>query len=128
MTTTRKLLQAIPDGVEASPGFLEKYEQFGPSYRWWAALVGMIGTFATLLTSTIVNIAIPDIMGALGMTLEEAQWLATGFLGAGTVTMLMTSWCIRAYGVANTYIFSMLVFVVGSFMGAAAETSETLLI
>ena len=128
MITTRKFIQAIPDGVEASPGFLEKYEQFGPSYRWWAALVGMIGAFATLLTSTIVNIAIPDIMGALGMTLEEAQWLATGFLGAGTVTMLATSWCIRAYGIANTYVSSMLVFVVGSLMGAAAETSETLLI
>ena len=55
----------IPDGMEASPGFLAKYRQFGPSYRWWAAGIGMLGSFSTLLTSTIVNIAIPDIMGAL---------------------------------------------------------------
>lgn len=118
----------IPDGMEASPGFLAKYRQIGPSYRWWAAGIAMLGSFSTLLTSTIVNIAIPDIMGALGMTMEEAQWLATAFLAAGTVTMLSTAWFIQAYGVANTYFFAMLVFVAGSFMGAAADTSETLLI
>ena len=118
----------IPEGVEANPGFLEKYQQFGPGYRWWVAGVGMLGAFSTLLSATIVNIAIPDIMGALGMTMEEAQWLATAYLAAGTVTMLITAWCIQTYGVANTYVISMLVFITGSIMGAAAETSETLLI
>lgn len=118
----------VPEGLEATPGFIEKFRQIGPSFRWWAAGVGMIGSFATLLTATIVNIAIPDIMGALGMTPDEAQWLATAFLAAGTVTMLVTAWCIRAFGIASTYIVSMLVFIGGSFMGAAADTTETLLI
>ncbi|MDZ7668244.1 MAG: DHA2 family efflux MFS transporter permease subunit [Gammaproteobacteria bacterium] len=118
----------VPEGLEASPGFIEKFRQIGPSFRWWAAGVGMIGSFATLLTSTIVNIAIPDIMGALGMTPDEAQWLATAFLAAGTVTMLITAWCIRAFGIAATYIVAMLVFIAGSFLGAAADTTEIMLI
>lgn len=118
----------IPRGIEAGPGFLEKFRRIGPSYRWWAAGVGVIGSFATLLTATIVNIAIPDIMGALGMTLDEAQWLATAFLAAGTVTMLVTAWCLRAFGIARTYISAMLVFIAGSCLGAAADTTETLLI
>lgn len=118
----------IPAGIEASPGFLEKFRALGPGYRWWAASVGMIGSFATLLSSTIVNVAIPDIMGALGMTLDEAQWLATAFLAAGTVTMLLTAWSIRAFGIAATYIGAMIVFIAGSVFGAAANSSETLLI
>ncbi|MCB1683025.1 MAG: DHA2 family efflux MFS transporter permease subunit [Pseudomonadales bacterium] len=118
----------LPDGVQASPGFVTLYRQYGSNYRWWASLVGMIGSFATLLTSTIVNIAIPDIMGALGMTLEEAQWLATSFLAAGTVTMLMTAWFIRAYGIAATYVGAMVVFLAASAMGAIAESMEILLI
>ncbi|MFU8814941.1 MAG: DHA2 family efflux MFS transporter permease subunit [Pseudomonadales bacterium] len=118
----------VPPGIEASKGFLDKFRQLGPNYRWWAAGVGMLGSFATLLTSTIVNIAIPDIMGALGMTPDEAQWLATAFLAAGTVTMLITAWCIRAFGIAATYLFAMLVFIGGSFLGALAGTTETLLI
>jgi MFS transporter, DHA2 family, multidrug resistance protein len=118
----------VPPGIVASPGFLEKFRQVGPSFRWWAAGIGMIGSFATLLSATIVNIAIPDIMGALGMTLDEAQWLATAFLAAGTVTMLITAWCIRAFGIAATYIVAMLVFIAGSVLGAMAGTSEALLI
>ncbi len=118
----------VPEGIEASPGFIEKFRQIGPSYRWWAASVGMIGSFATLLSSTNVNVAIPDIMGALGMTLEEAQWLATAFLASGTVTMLITAWCIRAFGIAATYVTAMSVFIAGSLMGAAANSSEVLLI
>ena len=118
----------IPPGIEASEGFLEKFRQLGPGYRWWAASVGMIGSFATLLSSTIVNVAIPDIMGALGMTPDEAQWLATAFLAAGTVTMLITAWCIRAFGIASTYVVSMLVFIASSFLGAVAGSTETLLI
>ncbi|MEQ8858101.1 MAG: DHA2 family efflux MFS transporter permease subunit [Pseudomonadales bacterium] len=118
----------VPEGIEASPGFLARFREIGPSYRWWAAGVGMLGSFATLLTATIVNIAIPDIMGALGMTLDEAQWLATAFLAAGTVTMLVTAWCIRAFGIAATYVVAMLVFIAGSLLGAAAGTTETLLI
>ena len=118
----------IPDGLEAGPGFLALFRKYGHNYRWWASLVGVIGSFSTLLTSTIVNIAIPDIMGALGMTLEQAQWLATAFLASGTVTMLMTAWFIRAFGVATTFVGAMLVFVAASLMGAAADSMEILLI
>lgn len=115
-------------GVEATPGVLTLYARFGPGYPWWVAAVAMIGSFATLLTATIVNVAIPDIMGALGLTLDQVQWLVTAFLAAGTVTMLMTAWCIRAFGVANTYTISMLVFVGGSVLGAVSETGEVLFI
>jgi DHA2 family multidrug resistance protein len=114
----------IPPGVEATPAVLQLYARFGPGYRWWVAAVTVIGSFATLLTSTIVNVAIPDIMGSLGLTLDQAQWLVAAFLAAGTVTMLITAWCIRAFGVANTYVMSMLVFVAGSLLGATAQTAE----
>lgn len=75
----------------------ELYAQFGPMYRWIMVLIGSVGSFAALLTSTIVNVAIPDIMGALGITLDQAQWLSTAFLASGTVTMLLTAWFIQAF-------------------------------
>ena len=62
----------VPDGVEATRGVLALYENYGPNYRWWVAACAIVGSFATLLTSTIVNVAIPDIMGALGLTLDQA--------------------------------------------------------
>ena len=65
-------------GVEATPGVLRLYARFGPGYPWWVAAVAMIGSFATLLTATTVNVAIPDIMGALGLTLDQVHVFMDG--------------------------------------------------
>lgn len=116
----------IPEGLQATPGILALYERHGSSYPWWVILVSMTGAFATLLTATIVNVAIPDIMGALGLTIDEAQTIITAFLAAGTVTMLMSAWCIRAFGIARTYVVSLLIFAVSSAMGGIAASSETM--
>ncbi len=120
--------QPIPDGIEASPAVLEKYRQFGGSYRWWVTGVAMLGSFATLLSATIINVAIPDIMGSLGMSPDEAQWLAAAFLAAGTITMLMNTWLIRAFGIATTFALGLGLFVVSSLGSAGANNTEMLLV
>lgn len=126
MSAGVRRLHPIPEGVEATPGVLEVYARFGGSYRWLVAFVSTAGSFCTLLASTIVNVAIPDMMGALGMTLDDAQWLVTAFLASGTVTMLLTAWCIRAFGIAKTYTAAMLFFIAGSILGSAAETPDAM--
>ena len=118
----------VPPGLEATPGIIRLYEQVGPRYPWYVSIVSVLGSFATLLTATIVNVAIPDIMGSLGMTMDEAQTLVSAFLAAGTVTMLMTAWCIRAFGIAHTYVFCLCVFIASSVLGGIAATAETLFI
>ena len=90
----------IPDGVEAMPEVMEKYRAYGGAYRFWATGIAMLGSFATLLSATVINVAIPEIMGSLGMSADEAQWLAAAYLAAGTITMLMNTWFIRAFGIA----------------------------
>ena len=73
------------------------FARFGPGYRWLATLTAMVAAVAVVLSSTIVNVAIPAIMGQFGIDSVQAQWLSTGFLAAMTVTMLMTAWCERAF-------------------------------
>ena len=124
----RPATSPVPTGLEATPGIIRLYEQVGPRYPWYVSIVSVLGSFATLLTATIVNVAIPDIMGALGMTMDEAQNLVSAFLAAGTVTMLMTAWCIRAFGIANTYVFCLGLFIASSVLGGIAATAEQLFI
>ena len=118
----------IPEGLEATPGILALYEKYGARYPWWVILVSMTGAFATLLTGTIVNVAIPDIMGALGITIDQAQNIVTIFLAAGTVTMLMSPWCMRAFGIARTYVAALSVFAVSSALGGFATTGEAMVL
>lgn len=118
----------VPDDIEATANVRELYALYGPLFRWMVTFTAMLGAFATLLTGTIVNVAIPDVMGALGMTSESAQWLSTGFLAATTVTMLLAAWCVERIGMSQTFNLSMVIFLLGSVLGGIANSGDVLII
>ena len=100
------------------------FATYGRNYRWYATFTAILGTFSTLLSATIVNVAIPDVMGAFGMPANVAQWLATGYLAASTVTMVVAAWAIANYGMARTFYVSMVIFLIGSVLGGIATTGD----
>ena len=94
--------------------------------RFFTTATVSIGSIATILTATIMNVAVPDIMGAFGIGQDQAQWVSTAFLAATTCAMLATDWSVRKFGARNTYISAMLFFVLGSLISGNAETFEML--
>jgi len=102
--------------------------RYGPAYRWLATATVMIGTLAVVLSATIVNVAIPDVMGAFGISQVQAQWISTGFLAAMTATMLMTDWVDKAFGLRTSMNAALIVFVLGSILGGLAPDENTLTI
>lgn len=110
------------------PGSVEAmFARFGPAYRWLATASVMLGTVATVLTATIVNVALPDIMGAFGMGQDKAQLLSTSFLAAMTGTMLLNAWMVESFGQRATYLIAVSVFILASIAGGTAP-DETVLI
>ena len=99
---------------------------YGASYRWFSTSAVMVASVAVVLSSTIVNVAIPDVMGAFGISQVQAQWLSTGFLAATTATMLLTDWVDRALGLRDGMIAALLVFMVGSILGGVAPNERIL--
>jgi len=87
----------------------------------------MLGTVSAMLTTTSVNVAIPDIMGAFGIGQDRAQWLSTGALAAMTIGMLLNAWLIARYGQRRTFITVLCVFV-AALLVAGAAPNETVLI
>lgn len=118
----------IPEGIEASPAIIEMFEIYGINYRWFAVLTVMLTMFSTLLSSTIISVAIPEIMGSFGVTQNEAQWLSTGFLAAGTITMLLSSWAVNVLGMRLTFALSMTTFLVATIIGGTAPSIEVLIV
>ena len=59
-----------------SPDVQSLFERFGPAYRWLATITVMVGTVGIILSSTIVNVAVPGVMGTFGVGLDQAQWIA----------------------------------------------------
>ena len=102
---------------------IEEYgARFGPRYKWWATITVMIGTIVTIAASTMVNVALPDVMGAFGVGEDQVQWLSTAFLAAMTATMLLTAWAIDKIGHRLAFVGALALFMVGSIGGALADT------
>ena len=102
------------------------FETYGPAYKWLATGTIMVATVSVVLSTTIVNVAIPAVMGAFGISAVQAQWISTGFLAAMTATMLLADWADRAFGMRLTMNAAMGVFLVGSVVGGLAP-NETVL-
>jgi len=114
----------VTDPGRGGPTIEAMFLRFGPAYRWLVTLTALAGTISGILSSTIVVVALPDIMGALGMGQEEAQLLSTGFLAANTGFMLLNAWAVERFGFRLTYVFATGVFVIASLLaGVATETA-----
>lgn len=103
------------------------FQAYGRSYRWLATTTVMLGTISAILTTTSVNVAIPDIMGAFGIGQDRAQWLSTATLAAMTVGMLANAWLMTSFGQRRTFVFALCLFTV-SLIVAGAAPNETVLI
>jgi MFS family permease len=92
-------------------------------YRWLMNLMlsVMVGTMASIMSSTIVNVAIPDMSHHFALGQERAQWVSSGFMVAMTVSMLTTPWLLGRYGYRRTYVGTMLLLMAGGIVGGLAN-------
>ena len=107
----------------SSPSTLgEMQARYGPRYRWLLLLSVMIGTMASIMSSTIVNVAIPDMSQHFTLGQDRAQWVTSGFMVAMTVSMLTTPWLLARYGYRRTYAGTMLLLLAGGIVGGLSNT------
>ncbi|WP_129139348.1 DHA2 family efflux MFS transporter permease subunit [Modicisalibacter coralii] len=97
------------------------FERYGPRYKLWVTLTVMLGLVALGMSITIVNVAIPYIKGAFGMSDSQVQWLSTGFLASTTVSLLVAPWLVAAVGQRATFVGLLLVFIAASLLGGLGQ-------
>lgn len=99
-----------------------------PARRWPVVLTLLTGTVSVVLTTNVVNVAIPAIMADFGMSQIQAQWLSTGFLAAVTATMLSSARLVERLGQRRTFAAAMLVFVAASLLAAASWNAPVMIL
>jgi len=97
------------------------------SRRFWLSAAAMIAVFATMASSTIINVAIPRIIDQFGATPFQVQFVLTGFLAAMTVSMPTIGWLTGRWGIRNVLVVALLLFIVFSILAAAAPTLTVLI-
>ncbi|WP_302174689.1 MFS transporter [uncultured Hydrogenophaga sp.] len=108
--------------MTGQPGSVEALRaRHGERYRWLLLLSVMVGTMASIMSSTIINVAIPDMSQHFTLGQERAQWVSSGFMAAMTVSMLTTPWLLARYGYRATYAGCMWLLLVGGVAGGLAN-------
>jgi DHA2 family multidrug resistance protein len=67
-----------------------EYTRYTPSQRAVIMIGVMIGLILVALDLTIVNVAIPTMMGNLGSTIDQISWVSTGYMLSNVIFLPMT--------------------------------------
>lgn len=89
----------------------------GSAYKWLVTATVMLGTFSVVLAATIINVAVPAIMQRFDVAQDQVHWLATGFLAAMTVGMLLNAWAVARLGSRRAFALAMGAFIAASMIG-----------
>ena len=85
-------------------------------------------TMLYALTATVINVALPQLQGALSATPDQIAWVVTLNVVATAVVTPMTGWLVAALGQRWVMLGSVAGFAVTSLFCATALTLESLLV
>ncbi|TDQ09606.1 DHA2 family efflux MFS transporter permease subunit [Pedobacter metabolipauper] len=95
--------------------------------KWVITFTVITASLLELIDTTIVNVAIPQIQGNLGATLEDVAWLSTGYAVANVIILPMSGWLGSRFGRKNYFLFSIVLFTIASFLCGNATNLEELI-
>jgi len=90
--------------------------------KYLIAIAVTLAAVLELVDTSIVNVAIPHMMGTLGATLDEVAWVSTSYIIANVIVIPMSSWLSAFFGRRNYLTGSIAIFVIASFFCGAATS------
>lgn len=82
----------------------------------------LAGPFMSMIDSSVVNVALPDMAAALHSSLAIVQWVASAYLLALGVALAGTAYLARRFGTKSVYLSSLIGFSICSVFCAGSPT------
>lgn len=99
-----------------------------PANKWVVAVSIAFGSLMATIDTSIVNVAIPQIRGELGASLQEITLITTGYMIAMVLVMPLTGFLGALFGQKRVYLASLAIFTLGSVLCGTARSLEMLVI
>src|SRR3954467_13102336 len=87
-----------------------------------------LATFMQVLDTTIANVSLPTIAGNLGVSANQGTWVITSFAVANGISVPLTGWLMQRFGVVRTFVVSVLLFTLASFLCGMAWSLPSLIV
>ena len=100
----------------------------GPHNPWLIIIVLSLATFMEVLDTSIANIALGHIGGALSASYDEATWILTSYLVANAIVVPLSGWFADTLGRKRYYMISVALFTAASLACAFAPSIGWLIV
>ena len=110
---TGMVLEPVSTAVLRSSGAAAAEDRY--AHKYIIAITVTMAAMLELIDTSIVNVAIPHMMGNLGATLDEIAWVSTGYIIANVIVIPMSGWLSAYFGRKRYFTGSILLFTVASF-------------
>ncbi len=123
MSTTAAIDGAVRPAAESGARLADQYRN-----RYLIAIAVTLASVLELIDTSIVNVALPDMMGNLGATIDEIAWVSTGYIIANVIVIPMSGWLSGYFGRRRYLAGSIGLFVTASFFCGASHSLIALVI
>ncbi|WNR45456.1 DHA2 family efflux MFS transporter permease subunit [Paenibacillus roseipurpureus] len=89
--------------------------------------VMILGAFIAILNQTIMGVALPELMKEFSIAASTGQWLTTGYMLVNGVLIPITAFLMQRFTTRELFQASMIIFLIGTIVSAAAPGFEVLL-
>jgi len=94
----------------------------GDPHKYIIAFAVVLAALMQVIDSSIVNVALPNMMGNLGTSLDEIAWVSTGYILASVIVIPLTGWLGSLFGRKRYFVGSIILFTFASFMCGASHS------
>jgi MFS transporter, DHA2 family, multidrug resistance protein len=95
---------------------------------WLIALVVTLAAFMEVLDTTIVNVALPHIAGAMSSSNDEATWTLTSYLVANSIILPVSGWLGSVIGRKRYFVICIAMFAACSLLCGISQSLPQLII
>ena len=95
--------------------------------KWLVACTAMFGAFMSVMDFSIVNVAMPHMMGSFSEDMYSITWVATSYSIAELIMVTMTGWWSAVLGRKRLYLLSFALFTLGSALCGTAVSFHQML-
>lgn len=108
--------------AEASATGLDPEPAAGPQLSLPVVAGLLAGPFLSMVDSSVVNVAVPDIARSLHSDLPTVQWTVSGYLLALAAALAASAWLARRFGSRTVYLVCLGAFTAASALCATSPS------
>ncbi len=128
----KKENMTVPNSTKAEGGTTEETEfncsALSNKQRAMVMMPLLLGGFISILNETILNVAFPQLMAGLNVSMSTIQWLGTAYMLIIGILVPVAAFLLKTFSTRNLYIAAMALFAAGTVFCGLAESFPALLV